>query len=59
MDKHTFKISISGSKKDAMDKVNALVVLASKLSPKTLKALAKLVKEDPAKVELAKSYLGL
>lgn len=59
MEKHKFNISIKGNKTEATDKINALAVLASKLSSDTLKGLAKVVKEDPAKVALAKRYLGL
>lgn len=59
MEKHKFSISISGSKKDATEKINGLAILASKLSADTITALAKLVKSDPAKVEAAKHYLGV
>ncbi|CAG5082752.1 hypothetical protein SAMN05216474_2156 [Lishizhenia tianjinensis] len=59
MEKHKFTISISGSKKEATEKVNGLAVLAAYLSTDTIKALAKVVKEDPAKVEFAKHYLGV
>lgn len=59
MEKNKFTISISGSKKEATEKVNALAVLASRLSAETLTAFAKLVKSDPAKVEFAKHYLGI
>ena len=44
MEKHKFSISISGSKKEATEKINGLAVLASKLSADTITALAKLVK---------------
>jgi len=59
MEKHRFTISISGNKQEATQKVHALAVLGSKLSSETLAALAKVVKEDPAKVELAKQFLGV
>ena len=59
MEKHKFTISIQGSKKEATDKINALAVLAGKLSAKTLKGFAKVVKEDPSKIEFAKNYLGI
>lgn len=59
MDKHKFSISISGSKEKATEKIKGLAVLASHLSAETITALAKLVKEDPAKVEFAKDYLGI
>ena len=59
MEKHKFTIRISGSKKEATEKINALAVLAAKLSAETLKGFAKVVKDDPAKVEFAKHYLGI
>jgi len=59
MEKHKFTISIQGSKKEATDKINALAILAAKLSAKTLKGFAKVVKEDPSKIEFAKNYLGI
>jgi len=59
MEKHKFTISISGSKKEATEKVNGLAVLAAHLSADTIKALAKVAKSDPVKVELAKHYLGV
>ena len=59
MDKHSFKISIGGSEKEATEKANAIAVLASYLDAKTLKALAKVVKTDPEKVALAKQFLGI
>lgn len=59
MEKHKFTISITGSKKEATDKINALAVLASKLSAETLIGFAKVVKEDPSKIEFAKHYLGI
>jgi hypothetical protein len=59
MENHKFSISISGSKKEATEKINGLAILASKLSADTITALAKLVKSDPAKVEAAKHYLGV
>ncbi|PHR43397.1 MAG: hypothetical protein COA32_13605 [Fluviicola sp.] len=59
MEKHKFSISISGSKKEATQKVNGLAVLAAHLSAETITALAEVVKSDPAKVEFAKHYLGI
>ncbi len=44
---------------EADTKMKALVVLASKLSAKELEKLAHIVKTDPAKTALAKSYLGV
>ena len=57
MEKHSFKLSISGTKKDATTKAKALSVLASYLDADTLKALAHTVKTDPAKIALAKQFL--
>ncbi|NOQ75643.1 MAG: hypothetical protein GQ574_26785 [Crocinitomix sp.] len=59
MDKHSFKISITGSKSEATEKAVAVATLASYLDAKTLTALAKVVKTDPNKVALAKQFLGL
>ncbi len=59
MSKHNFKLSISGDKKEANQKAKALGTLAAYLSAATLTALAHTVKTDPAKVELAKKFLGV
>jgi hypothetical protein len=59
MDKHIFKITISGSEKEATEKAQAAAVLTTHLSAETLKALAHLVKNDPGKVALAKKFLGV
>lgn len=59
MEKFKFTITISGSKKEATEKINGLAVLAAHLSTDTIKALAHLVKNDPQKVEMAKSFLGV
>jgi hypothetical protein len=59
MKKHKFSISISGTQTEATQKVNALAVLAGHLSAETLTALAKVVKEEPSKIALAKQYLGI
>ncbi|MBL4625142.1 MAG: hypothetical protein JKY42_08395 [Flavobacteriales bacterium] len=59
MEKHKFTITISGSKKEATEKINALAVLASHLSASTIKGFADVVKSDPAKIEFAKHYLGI
>jgi hypothetical protein len=53
------RISINGDSKVAEKKAKALATLANKLDQKTLTALAKVVKSDPQKVELAKTFLGL
>lgn len=59
MEKHKFSISISGTKKEATEKANSVAILAAYLDAKTLKKLAEVVKNDPAKVKLAKQFLGL
>lgn len=59
MEKHKFTIAISGDKKSATAKANALATMGSYLDVKTLKALANVVKNDPAKVALAKQFLGI
>lgn len=59
MEKHQFTLTLSGSKQEATQKVNALAVLATKLDTNTLIALAKVVQQDPGKVALAKSFLGI
>ena len=59
MEKHTFKITLSGTQKETTEKAQGLVTLASYLSADTIKALAHLVKTDPAKVEIAKQFLGV
>ena len=55
----TIRITINGDSKAAEKKAKALATLANKLDQKTLTALAKVVKTDPQKVELAKTFLGL
>lgn len=59
MEKHSFKISISGNASEAEKKAVAVATLASYLDAKTLTALAKVVKTDPSKVALAKQFLGV
>lgn len=44
---------------DADTKMKALKILASKLSATELKKLGEIVEKDPAKVNMAKSVLGL
>ncbi|MBD3637203.1 MAG: hypothetical protein HUJ25_07630 [Crocinitomicaceae bacterium] len=57
--KHKFSITISGSKKEATTKAQALGTLAAYLDTQTLETLANVVKNDPDKVALAKQFLGL
>lgn len=59
MDKHVFKITISGTQKEASEKAHGLATLASHLTAETIQALAHLVKTDPQKVALAKQFLGV
>lgn len=59
MEKHSFKISISGDKQTALAKAKAIGELAAYLDTKTLEALADVVKTDPEKVALAKEFLGV
>ena len=47
------------SEQDADTKIEALSVLAKKLSVKELSKLAHIVKTDPVKTALAKKYLGV
>lgn len=59
MSKHKFTISISGTEKEATEKALGLAVLAGHLDAKTITALARVVQTDPAKVALAKGFLGI
>ncbi|MBI3133633.1 MAG: hypothetical protein HYZ14_03060 [Bacteroidetes bacterium] len=59
MEKHSFKITISGTKQEAGQKAEALATLAAYLDAATLKKLAEVVKSDPGKVALAKKFLGV
>lgn len=59
MEKYSFKITIKGDKETATKKAKAVATLSSHLSEETLTALAKVVKTDPEKVELAKQFLGV
>lgn len=59
MEKHSFKITISGNEQEASEKATALATLATYLDAKTLKKLAEVVKSDPGKVALAKKFLGV
>ncbi len=60
MDKFSKTLTITGKEQNAVnEKVDALTVLASKLSTKELKKLAHVVANDPVKTALAKKYLGV
>jgi hypothetical protein len=47
------------TEQEADTKIDALTVLAKKLSVKELAKLALIVKTDPVKTALAKKYLGV
>ena len=60
MKKYSYDISVEAtSEAEAVTKMKALVVLASKLSAQELDRLAYIVKNDPVKTALAKQYLGV
>lgn len=60
MKKFTFEITLQAeSEKEAHDKMKALSVFAGRLDSKTLLKFAHVVKNDPTKLKLAKSFLGL
>lgn len=60
MKKYHYTMTIDAQvEKDADEKMQALIILASKLSAKELSGLAHVVKTDPTKTALAKKYLGL
>lgn len=59
MTTHNFTITIPGDIDQAQKKAQALASLGSNLSAETLTALAKVVREDPLKVAMAKKFLGV
>lgn len=60
MSKHKFNVTIDAkTESDAEEKMKALTILAAMLSPKELTKMAHVVKYDPVKTALAKTYLGL
>jgi hypothetical protein len=60
MKKYQYEISIEAkSESEADAKMNALTILAGKLSEKELSKLAHVIKHDPVKTALAKKYLGV
>jgi len=60
MDKYKFSISIPAtSQKEAHDKAQALAIIVGSLDAKTLTALAHVIQNDPAKINLAKRFLGI
>jgi hypothetical protein len=60
MNKYNYDMTIDAKTEGEADsKMNALTVLASKLSEKELTKLAHVIKNDPVKTALAKKYLGV
>jgi hypothetical protein len=60
MKKYSYDFSITAKEeKEADSKMKALQTLAQELNGKELSKLADIVKNDPVKTALAKSYLGL
>lgn len=60
MKSYTYKVTLEEKTESEADlKIEALTVLAKKLSTKELSKLAHVVKIDPVKTALAKQYLGV
>lgn len=60
MKKYTYELEIAAkTEQEADTKMEALLVLAAKLSDKELEKLAHIVKNDPVKLALAKKALGV
>lgn len=60
MKKFTYDFSVpANTPAEAETKLNALAILATFLTAEELKKLAHVVKNDPIKTALAKSYLGV
>lgn len=60
MTKHKFTVTIeSKTEAEAEQKVKAITALLSLLSAMELSKMAHVVKYDPVKTALAKTYLGL
>lgn len=60
MKNYTYKITLEEkSEGDADAKIEAISILAKKLSVNELSKLAHIVKTDPVKTALAKKYLGV
>ncbi|MBI2968899.1 MAG: hypothetical protein HYY40_13950 [Bacteroidetes bacterium] len=60
MKKYTYNFSVpADTEKEAEAKLKALAVLATYLTGMELQKLADVVKNDPIKTSLAKTYLGL
>lgn len=60
MEKYKYELAIAASSESEADvKIQALSVLASRLSARELEKLAYIVKNDPVKTALAKKALGV
>lgn len=60
MKKHTYNFSVpADTEREAEIKMDALKILATYLTGIELQKLANVVKNDPIKTSLAKSYLGI
>ena len=60
MKNYTYKITLEEKAEgDADAKIEAISILAKKLSVNELSKLAHIVKTDPVKTALAKKYLGV
>lgn len=60
MKSYTYKVTLEEKSEGEADaKIEALTVLAQKLTVKELTRLAHVVKTDPVKTALAKQYLGV
>lgn len=58
--KFHYDLSIEASStKEADEKMNALIILVTKLKAQELIKLAHIVKNDPIKTGMAKRYLGV
>jgi hypothetical protein len=60
MNKHKFNVTIEAkTEAEAEEKIKALTALAAMLSAKELTKMAHVVKYDPVKTAMAKTYLAL
>lgn len=60
MNRYNYTITITAkTEAEAVEKMKALTVLASKLTSKELAKLAHIVQHDPVKTAMAKTYLGV
>jgi|GEM_PF-4179374 len=59
MSNYKFNITISGTEKEATEKAQGIAVIAAHLDAKTITALAKVIQTQPAKVAMAKRFLGV